>query len=125
MSDDKLTPEELAILAGTHAADALAKRIVDIFAVGPEARAELAERLKDVDTLDWTAFDRCFYLSSPRAMPTTDALGKAIAETGNYTADAETRPQRVTFVNGRTVWVATDEHGSAYLEVGWATEGQS
>ena len=47
---------------------------------------------------------------------------RARAQSRNYTADEEVMPEKVTFANGRVVWIADNKadgvHNGVYLEVG-------
>ena len=45
---------------------------------------------------------------------------RAMAVSGNYVADDAVHPKRVTFANGRTVWIGED--GS--LQVGWVAQAE-
>jgi len=46
----------------------------------------------------------------------------AKAQSRNYVADEETMPEKVTFANGRVVWIADNKtpgvHNGVFLEVG-------
>lgn len=46
----------------------------------------------------------------------------ALAQSRNYTADEEVKPEKITFANGRVVWIADNKepgvHHGVFLEVG-------
>ena len=69
----------------------------------------------DPDTDDVPWFDKRKFLAEYAFM-------RARAQSRNYTADEEVMPEKVTFANGRVVWIADNEadgvHNGVYLEVG-------
>lgn len=71
-------------------------------------------RTLDPDTEDVPWYDKRKGLAEA-------AFNAAKAQSRNYTADEEVMPEKVTFGNGRVVWIAENKtpgvHNGVYLEV--------
>ena len=71
-------------------------------------------------TLDPDVSDAAWY-DKRRALAEA-AFNAAKAQSRNYAADEETMPGKITFGNGRVVWIADNKspgvHFGVYLEVG-------
>ncbi len=54
------------------------------------------------------------------------AFNSALNQSRNYIADEETMPEKITFANGRVVWIADNKtigvHHGVFLEVGQLPE---
>ena len=50
------------------------------------------------------------------------AWDAAKAQSRNYVADEEVTPEKITFANGRVVWIADNKTEGVFLEVGQLPE---